>query len=183
MSRLSLVLILACAACSIPIDSGTAPTSDSGTAAGGSGGGGGGGGGGGSGGGVTGDAGMGSGMYPCKNVVTTNLGNGHHNPGQDCLNACHNHGFTLAGTLYDAGGTTALAGGSITVKDANGATFDMVAQSNGNFFTSQTIAFPISVYASECPTSTPMTATIAANNGGCNKNGCHATGAQGHIHL
>jgi hypothetical protein len=59
----------------------------------------------------------------------------------------------------------------------------MVAQTNGNFYTSQAIAFPISVYASECPTSTPMTATIATGNGGCNKLGCHATGAQGHIKL
>lgn len=145
--------------------------------------GGGGGGGSGSGGGVTGDAGMGSGTNPCKNVVTTNLTDGHHNPGQDCMNGCHNHGFTLAGTLYNAAGTAALVGGSITVKDANGATFDMVAQQNGNFYTSKAIAFPISVYASECPTWTAMSATVPTGDGGCNKLGCHATGAQGRIHL
>lgn len=121
--------------------------------------------------------------YPCKNQVTANLGNGHHNPGQDCLNGCHDHGFTLAGTLYNTGGTAVLAGASITVTDANNATFDMVSQSNGNFYTSRSVAFPIKVYASECPTSTPMNATIASTDGGCNKNGCHATGAQGHIHL
>ena len=90
--------------------------------------------------------------------------------------------FTLAGTLYDAGGA-AIPGGSITVKDASGATFDMVAQRNGNFYTSKAIAFPITVYASSCPTSLPMSGPIASGNGGCNKSGCHATGAQGHIHL
>jgi len=141
---------------------------------------GGGGGGGGSGSPGT-DAGVNA-MFPCKNVATP-PGNGHHNAGQDCLNGCHNHGFTLAGTLYNAAGTAALPGASITVKDANGATFDMVAQQNGNFYTSNPIAFPITVYASECPASTPMTSAIATGNGGCNKSGCHATGAQGRIHL
>lgn len=139
------------------------------------------GGGGGSGGAPT-DGGTTNSMYPCKNLAAAN-GNGHHNAGQDCLNGCHNHGFTLAGTLYDAGGTTALPGGTITVKDANGTKFDMVAASNGNFYTSQAIAFPITVYASSCPTSSPMTASIASGNGGCNKSGCHSSGAQGHIHL
>jgi hypothetical protein len=141
-----------------------------------------GGGGGSGGGGVTGDGGTTNTMFPCKNLAAAN-GNGHHNPGQDCLNGCHNHGFTLAGTLYDAAGTTALAGGTITVKDANGAMFDMIAAQNGNFYTSQAIAFPIAVYASSCPTSTPMTAAVASGSGGCNKSGCHATGGQGHVHL
>ncbi|MEO8553986.1 MAG: hypothetical protein ABI678_28625 [Kofleriaceae bacterium] len=127
------------------------------------------------------DAGVNA-MFPCKNVVTP-PGNGHHNPGQDCLNGCHNHGFTLAGTLYNAAATAVLPGASITVKDANGATFDMVAQQNGNFYTSKVIAFPITVYASACPASTPMSAAIATGNGGCNKSGCHATGAQGRLHL
>jgi hypothetical protein len=128
------------------------------------------------------DAGSASSMFPCKNLAAAN-GDGHHNPGQDCLNGCHNHGFTLAGTLYEAGGVTALAGGTVSVKDANGARFDMVAAQNGNFYTSQTIAFPISVYASSCPTSTPMTAAVVTGDGGCNKSGCHASGAQGHVHL
>lgn len=128
------------------------------------------------------DGGTANAMFPCKNLAAAN-GDGHHNAGQDCLNGCHNHGFTLAGTLYDAGGTNALPGGTITVKDANGAKFDMVAATNGNFYTSQAIVFPISVYASSCPTSSPMTASIASGNGGCNKSGCHASGAQGHIHL
>jgi hypothetical protein len=174
--HLLFALMIVPTACSVPIDSGNTGTNTSPDAAEGSGAGSG------SGGGVTGDAGTESSMFPCKNAATPSS-NGHHNPGQDCLNGCHNHGFTLAGTLYDAAGATALPGGSITVKDANGATFDMVAQQNGNFYTSKSIAFPITVYASSCPTSTPMTAAITTGNGGCNKSGCHASGGQGHVHL
>jgi len=181
MRHLLVGLVLA-SACTGTIDStgagGGVDSPDAAVAVGGGGGTGGGGGGGG------GDAGTTNSLYPCKNVVAANLlSSGHHNAGQDCMQGCHNHGFTLSGTLYNAAGTAALPGGSITVKDANGATFDMVAQQNGNFYTSQAIAFPITVYASDCPTSTPMSASIASGNGGCNKSGCHATGAQGHIHL
>jgi hypothetical protein len=177
MMRMVLALVFAAAACTGTIDStgasGNADSPDAGA--------GGGGGGGGGGGNV--DAAVANSMFPCKNLVTANLGNGHHNPGQDCMNGCHNHGFTLSGTLYNAAGTAAAPGASITVKDASGATFDMVAQQNGNFYTSQAIAFPITVYASQCPASTPMSGSVATGNGGCNKSGCHATGAQGHIHL
>ncbi len=130
----------------------------------------------------TNDAGSAASLYPCKNM-TTPSGNGHHNPGQDCTNSCHNHGFTVAGTLYAAGGTTAVAGATITVKDANGALVDLISQQNGNFYTTQAVAFPIAVYASACPTSVPMVSTVASGNGGCNKSGCHASGAQGHVHL
>src|SRR5512139_1832002 len=43
-------------------------------------------------------SGSGSGL-PCKQP-TTPLTNGHHNTGKSCFENCHNHGFTLAGTLY-----------------------------------------------------------------------------------
>jgi hypothetical protein len=124
---------------------------------------------------------------PCKNKITTNLGNGHHNAGQDCQNACHNHGFTLSGTLYSSiSGGSYVAGASITVKDAAGHTFDMISQSDGNFYTSNSIQFPVTVYASECQisqTSQVMTDSITSGNGGCNKSGCHTTASQGRIHL
>src|SRR5450432_320214 len=115
----------------------------------------------------------------CKNQVLTGLGSGHHNAGQDCLNGCHNHGFTLAGTIYSGG--AALTGATVTVKDANGTTFDVVSQLDGNFYTTQAVTFPLTVYASSCPSMQPMVATVAA--GGCNKSGCHASNAQGQIHL
>ena len=57
----------------------------------------------------------------CTKIVANPLTDGHHNPGQDCLNSCHNHGFTLAGTLYTSGtGSTPINGATITVVDATG---------------------------------------------------------------
>ena len=132
-------------------------------------------------------SGSGSGnLAPCKAKVSS-IGSGHHNAGQDCFSSCHNHGFTLAGTLYSAqSGGSAVAGASITVKDSTGATFDIVTQANGNFYTSQTVHFPVTVYASECQISQMsevMTDPITSGQGGCATSGCHTTSAQGHIYL
>ena len=123
--------------------------------------------------------------FACRNQVpTAQLGDGHHNAGQDCMNGCHNHGFTLAGTLFAAANsTTPVLGGTITVTDANGKTFDMVSQLNGNFYTSNAVTFPVTVIASSCPNIQHMSATVAAGSGGCNKVGCHTAGAQGYVHL
>ena len=103
------------------------------------------------------------------------------------MNACHNHGFTLAGTLYSsATGGSAVSGASITVKDATGHTFDIVTQANGNFYTSTAVQFPVTVYASECEisqTSEVMTASLQSTDRGCNKVGCHTPSGQGRIHL
>jgi hypothetical protein len=120
----------------------------------------------------------------CINQVTTGLGDGHHNPGQDCMNACHNHGFTLAGTVYTSiNSNTAVTGATISVTDANGQQLKIVTQLNGNFYTSQPVAFPVTVNASECPNIQKMTAQVVQGQGGCNRVGCHVSGAQGHIHL
>ena len=117
----------------------------------------------------------------CKNKVTS-VGSGHHNPGQDCQQGCHNHGFTLSGTLFASStSTTPVSGASITVKDANGVTFDMVTQADGNFYTANAVTFPVTVVASMCPSTHAMAGSITAGNGGCNKSGCH--GAQGRIFL
>jgi hypothetical protein len=119
----------------------------------------------------------------CKNKVTS-VGSGHHNAGQDCMQGCHNHGFTLSGTLYaSANSTTPVVGASITVKDAKGVTFDMVTQNDGNFYTSNAVTFPVTVVASMCPDSHAMSGSIAAGNGGCQKSGCHQAGAAGKIYL
>lgn len=118
----------------------------------------------------------------CKDKVTT-VGSGHHNPGQDCQQGCHNHGFTVSGTLFATStSTTPVVGASITVKDAMGVTFDMVTQANGNFYTANAMTFPVTVIASMCPSTHAMAGSIAGNSG-CNKSGCHAAGAQGHIYL
>lgn len=121
----------------------------------------------------------------CRDAVPS-AGNGEHNPGQACI-ACHAGGegptFTLAGTLYaDAAGTTPLAGATIVVTDATGATFDLVTHDNGNFWTNQAVTFPVRVAASRCPDTVPMVSAI--NAGDCNVGGCHAAGApSGRIHL
>ena len=138
---------------------------------------------------IAGDGGIatdgGSAAFACRPKVTAGLGNGHHNPGMDCMDACHNHGFTAAGTLYTStAGTTAIAGGTITVVGANGVSVDIVSQTNGNFYTSAALTFPIKITASECPSIAPMSATVPAGSGGCNKVGCHASAAgQGRVHL
>jgi hypothetical protein len=124
--------------------------------------------------------------FACRDQVPSNqLTSGHHNAGQDCMNGCHNHGFTLAGTLFtSAAGGTAIAGGTITVVDATGKSFDVVSQQNGNFYTSTAVQFPVTLTASECPAVQAMTAGVPSGQGGCNRTGCHtATGGAGRIHL
>lgn len=124
-------------------------------------------------------------VFMCRTKVAVDtLSNGHHNAGQDCLQGCHNHGFSLAGTLYTtAGGGTAVRGGTITVVDANGQTFDVVSQLNGNFYTTKPVTFPVKVTASLCPDIKPMSGSIPSGSGGCNKSGCHTAAAAGRVHV
>jgi hypothetical protein len=124
-------------------------------------------------------------VFMCRNrEPLANLSSGHHNQGQNCLQGCHNHGFTLAGTLYNAAtGGTVVKGGKITVISANGETFDMTSQLNGNFYTKRTVEFPATVIASLCPDVKPMVTKITAANAGCNKTGCHTATGQGRVHV
>ena len=120
--------------------------------------------------------------FMCRNKVTP-VGDGHHNPGQDCQGGCHNHGFKLSGTLYTtANGAAPVSGATITIKDAQGFTYEAVSQQNGNFYTSSAMTFPVTVIASMCPDVKPMAGSIAAA-GGCNKTGCHTAAAAGRVHL
>lgn len=119
---------------------------------------------------------------PCKNKVNV-AGDGHHYPGMDCQEGCHNHGFSLSGTLFTgATGTTPIAGATITVKDASGSTFEMVSQLNGNFYSSNAMQFPVTVFASSCPDAHAMVAPITAP-GGCASASCHVAGATGNVFL
>ena len=174
------IVAIALSGCMVgSIDQPTGSGPDAGTA---SGGGGGGGSGSGSGVGSGSGSGSGSGGFACRNQITA-VGDGHHNAGLDCQGSCHNHGFTLSGTIYGANKTTAQSGASITVVDANGNSFDMVSQANGNFYTSNTIAFPVTITASMCPSVATMSATITRASG-CNSSSCHAPGGtQGAVHL
>jgi hypothetical protein len=136
---------------------------------------------------MPGEAGAGAGTdaagFACRNQVA-NVGSGNHHPGEDCQGSCHNHGFTFGGTIFSApNSTTPLIGATITVIDVAGKTVDVVSQRNGNFYTSQTIAFPVTMTASLCPNVAPMITHVTATMDGCNKGGCHVAGAQGVIHL
>src|SRR5689334_2659879 len=72
---------------------------------------------------------------PCENTVSPAPDLGHHEPGKSCFQGCHNHGFTLAGTLYtNATGNTAFAGATITITDAASKTIKLVTNLNGNFY-------------------------------------------------
>jgi hypothetical protein len=123
------------------------------------------------------------GMTECKDPVT-GYGDGHHNTGRNCMDGCHNHGFTIAGTLYtNPTNNSGYAGATITLKDSANRTIDVVVQADGNFYTSQAVSFPAIVMASSCPYGVKMTASVA--NGACNTAACHAqqNGAAGQIHL
>jgi hypothetical protein len=126
------------------------------------------------------DGGGGGSQLVCKDGVNT-ADSGRHNPGTDCMTAgCHAPGgggptWTIAGTLYAAaGGGTPVAGATITVIDANGASHDLVSAQNGNFYTGVSIPLPAKVYASKCPAIQPMTETFST--GSCNS--CHVAGGK-----
>ncbi|HUJ58620.1 MAG TPA: hypothetical protein VLX92_09010, partial [Kofleriaceae bacterium] len=78
---------------------------------------------------------------------------------------------------------TPVAGATITVVDANSHSIDLITQQNGNFYTSTSIAYPVTLYASACPTVQMMTAPMTQGTGGCNQTGCHTAAATGRIHL
>jgi hypothetical protein len=122
----------------------------------------------------------------CEEPVQ-NVGSGNHNPGQPCM-MCHSPAgpgpnWKLAGTVYtDAAGTDPVVGATIVVIDANGTRFELPTATNGNFYTPQNVAFPVTVEASKCPDSNPMIAQSAT--GDCNSGGCHSAGStSGRIHL
>jgi hypothetical protein len=119
---------------------------------------------------------------PCKNTVSPAPQLGHHNTGQSCMQSCHNHGFTVAGTLYtNDTGNTGFAGATISLTQNNGQTIDLVVNSDGNFYTKQTVAFPVLVIASACPSAVKM--PLASSDGNCNKSGCHVGGSAKQMHL
>ena len=144
----------------------------------------------------------GTGGGPAGDMVTPNDPNclpaatpqidGHHNPGQACLQ-CHDgntagaNKFTAVGTLYDklllAAGAQGLAGVTIEITDAAGTKVSVVTASQGaagNFWTDQALVFPLQVRASACPADRPMSEPLAANannvaagDGNCSRTGCH----------
>jgi hypothetical protein len=128
------------------------------------------------------DAASGSGNnLPCQNVMTPPF-DGHHNTGKNCFDNCHNHNFTLAGTLYtNDTGNTAFSGASITVTDSNNKTINIVTNLNGNFYTYEPLAYPVLTMASACPSAVKMNVAVAQSGRGCNT--CHVGGTSMQMHL
>jgi hypothetical protein len=108
---------------------------------------------------------------------------GRHNAGQECQ-GCHAPGggaptFYLGGTLYNAAtGGAAVAGATIRVTDANGKQVNIVSATNGNFWTTTVLAYPVHVEASLCPSTLPMSASVSGN-GACNN--CHNSTFRVHV--
>ena len=134
---------------------------------------------------AAGDPGPGPDAAPATDCepVATILPDGRHNAGQACL-TCHDGNqadaplWTVAGTIYDsANGTAPLPGATIILTDSVGTEIKLVSASNGNFFTSQTVVFPVRATASRCPDSQAMASPQQV--GDCNS--CH--GAASRIHL
>lgn len=98
-------------------------------------------------------------------------------PGRDCLE-CHGGGGGGGEEEEDArawtvAGTMGHQGSRIVINDATGWTFTLHAAKNGNFYTAETVRFPLTVSVDGEPMEAPVT------YGGCNRNGCHASGGGG----
>lgn len=110
---------------------------------------------------------------------------GYHNPGMDCQSGCHNHGYTVSGTVYTgATNDTGFAGATVRITDANNQLFELVTSANGNFHSYAPVAFPATVEVSACPDTTAMPARLRSpTEGRCNAVGCHAQSSRSQIHL
>lgn len=122
---------------------------------------------------------------PCDQPATP-ANDGHHHPGEDCL-MCHHQGgmgppFTFAGTLFgSAGGTMPVAGGTFHLIDALGTDVVVTSQSNGNFYSTDLVTFPVLAFGSLCPDVTPMLTPLGEADGSCNTSGCHTSGFRIHL--
>jgi phosphatidate phosphatase APP1 len=114
-----------------------------------------------------------------------NEGSATMRPGEDCL-SCHSSGqdaFTLAGTVFgdaSAAASSGLSGVTVAITDKNGTKVTLTSNAAGNFYTSQALAFPVSVQVQSGTAVAQMHSP--AERGGCN--GCHAASSSlGRIHV
>ncbi len=96
-------------------------------------------------------------------------------PGSDCLH-CHGGGraqtWSMAGTLFgnpDATTGAGLEGASVLVTDADGRTLTLHTNAAGNFYTAESLTFPVRVEVQKDGIGVAM--NQAAPHGDCN--GCH----------
>jgi len=114
-------------------------------------------------------------IYKCKDQVTAGLPQGNHNPGMDCQGACHDHGYTVSGTVFLEDEVTPAVGANVTIRDGNLKIINLITAENGNFYTKEPIAFPFRTWVSSCPDVEIMPDFVRAEELGasCNNAICH----------
>jgi hypothetical protein len=119
----------------------------------------------------------------------TNISNNNstsHHAGDNCM-ACHKNGgtgegwFQLAGTAYNASGTSPYANATIKLyRDANVTgtlVSTIVADKSGNFFSTSSINFGSGLYVSVANTNgTLASMNSPISSGACNS--CHSSGSR-----
>ncbi len=146
---------------------------------GGEGGGGSGGGSGGGGGNVTDTGGGGSSCNDANEGCGPNSCSGEGGsmlPGANCL-GCHTGGeqgkFTAAGTVFtDSNGSGKSSGAIVTITDASGRSITLTTNSVGNFYTTQSLTFPITAEVEQGGFTSAMSSEVTT--GACNT--CHQCG-------
>ena len=105
-------------------------------------------------------------------------------PGQDCL-ACHSPGapsgqhakdWSLAGTVYpalDADPNAGVEGDEVEVTDTAGFAFSLRTNQAGNFYSAESVRFPLAVCVSRGGAKSCMQSPVAS--GACNA--CHQPGS------
>jgi hypothetical protein len=103
------------------------------------------------------------------------------NAGKACL-SCHGSSqspaITLGGTVYSsATGGSAVSGATVIIREADNTVLNLVTGTTGNFYTTSTISFPITISVSKCPDTVAMPST--PTSGDCNS--CHDSSMRIHI--
>ncbi|HEU5056666.1 MAG TPA: hypothetical protein VFU21_09065 [Kofleriaceae bacterium] len=112
----------------------------------------------------------------CDEAVAGGLPSGKHNAGKVCQSCHDGQGaaprWTVAGTIYTTSdGAAGLAGATIRLADAGGKEVVLVSAQNGNFWTEEELAFPLTALASRCPTERAMGGAVPETGAACNS--CH----------
>jgi len=107
------------------------------------------------------------------NTVSTS-----HNAGRDCL-GCHS--FTVAGTVYRAGGVAIAPGAVVRLTTASGGggtvAATLTADGSGNFYTGQPVSFGAGLFATASAAGGAVRAKAAPiTSGACNR--CHTNGTR-----
>jgi hypothetical protein len=126
-------------------------------------------------------------IQDCENALPNNIA-GHHGPPQyeTCLNGCHDGvigpKYTLAGTMFTSETSTVpVDGAAITIIDATGKRIVLRTAQNGNFWSQDTMTFPVTVWASACPTVQPMVMKVTSGDVSCNRSTCHDNNFRVHL--